>query len=222
MHEGRYDFFTDEDKTLFTDLITDGAAAIFLYARTILADGELRLYDPTDPTVRAIARSSIILVPECFFEDYFGIHPSREGEIIVLYKDNHTLHARIEETEYSFDGQPQAFPCAPCAKGSHTYLPAQAVCEHFSIPTGCFYDNMLLVMGSESVLQTMRENPCLAYAGGYAVFGDFSTDGLTSEDYTAVKDKWRLSLVGSKAINDAGDPEMALKLRQISENCRRA
>ncbi len=222
MHEGRYDFFTDEDKAQFTDIVRDGAAAIFLYARTVLANKKLRPYDPTDHTVRAIARSSIILVPECFFEDYLDIHTSCEGETIVLSDDNHTLHARIEETEYSFDGQPTAFPCAPCAKGSHTYLPAQAVCERFSIPVGCFYDNMLLVMGSKSVLQAMRENPRLGYAGGYAVLGEFSTDGLTSEDYSTVKDKWRLSLVGSRDINEAGDPEMAQKLRQISENCRRA
>ncbi len=220
MHEGRYDYFSDEDRSQFIESVKNGAAAIFLYARTVLADGSLHLFDAEDPDVRAIGRSSIVLVPECFFENYFGITAKTDDNCIIMQKDGHSLHAIAEQTTYRMDNEEGSFSVAPCLKGVHFYLPAQEVCELFGIPVGTYFDNMLLVMGTEEVLAAMEANPRFAYAGGYAVLGDFSADGITTEVFTEVKDKWRITLVGTAEMNDKSDPVMAQKLSQISVGCK--
>jgi len=222
MHEGRYDFFTEEDREQFKKTISNGTAAVFLYARTVLADGVLRAFDSTNPEVRAIARSSVILVPECFFADYFGFRVEKSDSVVTMTRGTQALHASSEQVNYRLNGEEGTFPVQPSVQGSHLYLPAEAICRLFEIPVGLYYDGMLLVMGTESALTAIKDNPRLAYAGGYAVLGEFCPDGLTSDIYTAVKDKWRVSLMGSSDINDTGDPEMARKLGQISENCRRS
>ncbi len=220
MHEGRYDYFSSEDFTQFKDIIKDGAAAVFLYARTVLADGKLHLLDPADSEVRAIARASVILVPECFLRDYFEIQTETENDCITLVKDARKLCVRAEDLLYTLDGVCGEFEVPPCQKGSHFYLPARDVCALFEIPVGVYYENMLLVMGSEEAVSAIQSNPRLEYAGGYAVVGEFSTEGITSDVFTKVKDKWRLALIGSAAINDPRDAEIKNKLEQISAACR--
>ena len=220
MHDGRFDYFTDEDREQFIELTKEGAVAIFLYARTILQDGELHLFDPSDADVRAIARSSVVLVPECFFEEYFGICAEINGTHIILQKDTAKLCGCAENVEYTFSGTDYSFSIAPCRKGSHFYLPVQEVCARFGIPVKAYYDNMLLVMGSNAALAVMDANPRLQYAGGYAVVGEFSSEGITPEVFTKVKDTWRLALIGSAEINDTRDEEIKKKLEQISSACR--
>jgi len=100
MHEGRYDYFSDEDRSLFIDSVKNGAAAVFLYARTVLYDGTLHLFDEEYPDVRAIARSSVVLVPECFFEKYFGVRTKKTDTCIQLQKNGHTLCATAEKSTY--------------------------------------------------------------------------------------------------------------------------
>jgi len=219
MHEGRYDYFSDEDRKQFIENINNGAAAVFLYARTVLADGTLHQFDTEDPDVRAIGRSSIVLVPECFFVDYLSAAAFLSDSGILLQKNGHILRAEVERRSYKLDDTEGEFSVAPCLKGSHFYLPAQEVCELLDVPVGAYFDNMLLVMGTKEALDAMETNPRLEYAGGYAVLGEFSTEGITSEVFTEVKDKWRIALIGSAEINDRSDPIMNQKLDLVSENC---
>ena len=215
----QFDYFTKEDVEQFKRLSEQGAIAVFIYSRNIMTGGELRSYDHSGRT-RAIAKDEKLLLPSVFFSEILGARVSdKDGACEIAYGDN-TLTVKRGECDYLLNGKVGKLSVACTSERGYVYLPWET-CSLIGYSAKDFYDGRLVVIGNDSVFAAMKKNQRLQYAASYAVMGDYDPYSFTHKDYVIAKDKWRLTLVGSKELNDLSDPEMLRKLQNIGAACEK-
>ncbi len=98
------------------------------------------------------------------------------------------------------------------------YLSLKKVCSEIGFNLKFYNDGLLAVIGSKSIDEQIKNNPRLAYAGGYAVLGKYDASKFTHDDYSEAKKKWCESIVGSPSINDISIPEIREKIEGADIN----
>ncbi len=100
------------------------------------------------------------------------------------------------------------------------YLPVERTVRELGLCCGRFYDEKMVVIAEESVLEEIGADEALAEAGAYAIFGEYDASRFTSDDYASAKAEWRLRLFGSEKINDLDDPTIAEKIAKMDATCK--
>ena len=100
----------------------------------------------------------------------------------------------------------------PKSVGEIPYLPLIETARKLGFAAECFYDGRLAVVGTSEHIVKMQSNPSLEEAGAYTVIGEYNVEGLNSEDYAAVRKKWKDMLVGTPEINDQNNPSIKEKI----------
>lgn len=97
------------------------------------------------------------------------------------------------------------------------YLPVIECARALGYAADLFYDDRLVVIGTDEDIATMKKGGApLAEAGAYILNGEYDTANFTHEDYLAVRKKWAQMLVGSPEINDCSNPTIKEKIDEIS------
>ncbi len=105
----------------------------------------------------------------------------------------------------------------PKSVGEIPYLSLIETARKLGFAAECFYDGRLAVVGTSEHIVKMQSNPSLEEAGAYTVIGEYNVEGLTSEDYAAVRKKWKDMLVGTPETNDLNNPSIKGKIDGISQ-----
>ena len=213
-----FDDFSERDTAVFKRMSIRGGVAIFLYSRNVYSECKISHYDPTDKSVRAIAKSGETYVPASFFERFLGVTLTEVGDRITLEKNGKCVSITVGFAEYKACGEQGKFPFEIERKGAHAFLPAVKVSKLLGIAAKSYNEDLLTVFGEEAV-RALDETPGAVYAGGYLVIGDYDKAVLTKENMKIVKDKWRAVLVGSKELNDLTDPVVREKIESSSRSC---
>lgn len=216
----QFDYYTEEDTAKFLELSKNGAIAAFIYAKRVLVGGELRSIGD-DPATRIIAKEEKLLFPSVFFSHFLGAQVSDDGESCSITLGGKSATFKKDEDTYKVGEECGKLPISCSSERGIVYIPWFAL-NVFGISAKEYYDGRLVVIGDDSVFLEMKKNPRLQYAASYAVTGDYDPYSFTHEDYVKTKDRWRVTLVGSKEINDTSIPEMVSKLEGIANECRKA
>jgi hypothetical protein len=102
------------------------------------------------------------------------------------------------------------------------YIPALEGARALGLNAKTYYNDRLLVIGSEEQLCRIDSSPALEEAGAYAVFGKYDATKFTTEDYEKARAQWRLRLVGSPEINDLNNEVIRSKIAYRDDQCDKA
>ncbi|MBR2467224.1 MAG: hypothetical protein IKB38_09905 [Clostridia bacterium] len=190
--------YTETDRGLFLRTVGNGAKAVFLYSGNVLSDGKLQKYSNG---ARTVAYGGELYVPCELFTRFLGAECDAEKAALVTGTGEYRYRDDAKE------------------KDGTVYLPAEAACGALGI-SARIYDKKLLVIADDDVLSALSSDAELLNSAMYTVTGEYSTDRLTSADFTQIKNKWRKILVGDASTNDSSDPDVALKLENIAKAAR--
>ncbi|MBR2467223.1 MAG: hypothetical protein IKB38_09900 [Clostridia bacterium] len=196
--KGYYNVPMDE----FTEMTRDGVTAVYLYSPNVLSCAKLSRFDENDKSVRLMKKNGVTVAPVSLFTDYLGVKAELAGSLITL-----TLGQR-------------SFACEWVTVGGTHYAPLEECSSALGLSFGTYADGRLTVFAPEELLTNLRNDEMLMRAACYAVFGKYSTEHLTHEDFVFTKDKWRKVLVGSPELNDLSDPIVLGKIAEIDEACK--
>lgn len=191
--------YTETDRGLFLRTVGKNVKAAFLYSESVLADGRLQKYSNG---VRTVAYGGELYAPLELFTRF--------------------LEARCDAVKQTlfFDTGEYCYQEDSKEKNSVLYLPAAKTCGALGI-SARIYDKKLLVIADEDILDALSSDAELLNSAMYTLTGEYSTDHLTSEDFTAIKDKWRAILVGNAETNDERDADVKKKLDEIAAAARK-
>lgn len=218
----RYSNFTLEDEKNFAELTKKGAAATFIYSRNVCSNGELYKYDENDREIRTIAVSGVVLVPLSFFSRFLDVSVEQNGNCAILKYNGNEVSVSSGDTCYKTKSGKSEFKVAAEFKNGIIYLPIIDVAKALGFFAGSYYENRMVVVGCEEVIDTLDSSDSLCSAGAYFIFGSYETEKFTSLDYKAARLRWKERLVGNSRINDISDQAVAEKIAVINQKCKQA
>jgi len=159
----------------------------------------------------------VVTVPAKIFADYLGAEVTDNGSAYSITLNDITVSGTVDSDSTS-EGAKLSIPAY--ASDSMCYVPGEDVAKLLGL--GAFTDGKLLVMGTDTAVNTLRRPGNLGVNEmneivGYSAFSDkWDKDAFKPEDCDPVKDNWRKYLVGSEEINDMNDEHIASKIKSIS------
>ena len=201
--------YTEKERDEALKISRSGAIALFIYTSNILVNGEVKRYSE-DKTVRAVKKGGVTFVPISFFSDFLDA-------AVMKTENGYTVTKAGKTAAVSFSGCGEAFSFL---KNGVVYAPVCYVASEIGYSAGEFYEDRLVVIGNGAHINAIKQNPLIAEALSYEIFGEYVTDNFTHEDYVAAKDNWRLRLVGSPKINNLSDSFVVEKIAAIDKRCK--
>ncbi len=186
--------YVDVDRSLFPKAAGKETVATFIYYENVYADGELHTYSDG---ARVTAYGGKMYVPMELFTKFLGALDDEAAKTIT--KDGKTFSYRDS---------------VKVSKGV-SYLPALATAEAFGLSARVFL-RKLFVIGEQSLLDAIDKDEHLRESALYTMTGVYTTEHLTSEDFTALKNKWRRNLLGDEKTNDMSDPDVVEKVEAVA------
>ena len=219
MNEKPITRYVDTDTSKFKELSRGGLVAAFLYSANVMSGGEIKKLDPNNTQVRCVAVSCVLHLPECFFADFAGAKTLKSDDTLEISANGNTLVFKLNDKKYLHNGKEKALSMPMIEENGHFYLPAQEVSCALGVSAGSFASGKLFVIADKAILDEIDNDDNLAYSGCFAVLGEYRPQDMTHEQFVKTKEKWREFLVGSERLNLTGNPDMLVKLEQISARC---
>ncbi len=189
----------------FCEMAKSGVTAIYLYSSNVFKNGEVKKFDAADKSVRTMKKSGVTAAPVSLFTDFLGAEMQEKGGDVIL---------ALGEKRAVLGSELPLF-----TEGAIKLADVNKTAEALGLNFATFAEDRLTVFAGDGILTALKNDKMLMRGACYAVFGKYSTDGLTHEDFVFAKKKWRTTLVGNEEINDPTDPDAKKKLDAISDRC---
>ncbi len=189
----------------FYEMAKNGVTAIYLYSSNVLKDGEVKRFDESDKRARTMKKNGVTAAPVSLFTDFLGAAMEENGSDVIL---------TLGEKRAVLGSELPIF-----TEGAIRLADVNKTAEALGLNFAVFAEDQLTVFAKDDILTALKNDKMLMRGACYAVFGKYSTDALTHEDFVFAKKKWRTTLVGSEQINDPTDPDVREKLDAISDKC---
>lgn len=167
------DAYTKDDENAFLKLASNNTAAIFVYNKNILSNGERAWIDPDNYRVRPEYRSGRIFAPLSVFGHLDGVE-ARGSELSFGGK---TVVFKTGERKYTVCDAEAELEIAPFERYEHLYIPIEEASRALGIGVALLYQNRLAVFGAEDSIRALvaaaKENTAIEFAGGAAVIGEY-------------------------------------------------
>lgn len=153
MNEKPITRYVDTDTGEFLKLSREGLVAAFLYSRNALKGGEIYRLDEENETVRCIAKSQVMHLPECFFSRFAGASVEVSYERVVLSYGENTVEFKTGDNNCLQNGKKSKVSMPMIYENGHYYIAALEVCFMLGISAKCFCGGKLFVIAEESILK---------------------------------------------------------------------
>ncbi len=191
--------YVDVNRELFPKVADKDTTAVFLYSGNIFSAGELKTYSDG---ARTVAYSGVIYVPKELFTEFLGVFEDEGKKALTKGAKTYSY----KDTEKKQNGI--------------SYIPALEAAEALGI-CARKYLNKLVVFAKVPLLDKIEKDEALLASVLYTLTGVYSTEHVTSEDFTAIKKKWCEVLFGSERTNDISDPDVRKKLDDTAASARK-
>ncbi len=208
------DIYTPETIQEAKDAMENAVAIYGGRPNAVKADGEVEQMGANTITI-----NDTVLAPQVFFEDQLGAEVQTDSGSWRMTANGITVSGTEGSANYTVNNKENKFTAPVQDLNGQLYIPAAEAAA--ALGKNTVTDGKLVIIGSDDAIDLFERNfgvneytEIITYLAGHITV-DPGT--LTDEDCKAVKDNWRHYLVGSVEENDTSDPNIAAKLKTISD-----
>ena len=163
----------------------------------------------------ALDRAGAVMVPTGYLADALGVQVQQQAGGASVTANGHTLQLTAGSADAALDGVAQTLSAAPVEEGGTLYVPlaecAQAL-GFFAAQNG----KLAAVSASQDLSPIVQDSTLAELASYQTTYVNVDVDALTTEDYAAVRAKWRKLFVGDET-NDLSDEQVAKSVQAVSD-----
>lgn len=168
--------------------------------------------------------NNTVTVPAVIFKDYLGAEVSDNSKSYTITLGENSISGSAGSSTAFLNGKEFELASGAYVSDNMCYVPGEQIAEALNLKS--FTDGKLLVMGTQTAVDTLRRpgNIGVNYLNEIAAYRAYRNPvnlaDFTADDCKAVKDNWRLKLVGNEITNDMTDPDIASKVEGITKSAK--